>query len=151
MTGFRCRVGFLLAHQISSALGSFSHRRLHRLHCAFDLYQQQGLIDQQIRNASQIVNTQASQVKDLAGHHTARATETVKAYAGDYSAKAQNYIGSARGRSSSPEVNTGSTSTSGSGVNHPLKSEPGFLRLRTTRPTFRMRLSRADSWRNVSR
>ncbi|KAI9875984.1 MAG: hypothetical protein M1830_007609 [Pleopsidium flavum] len=84
------------------------------------------LIDQQMRNASQIVNSQASQVKDLAGHHTARATETVKAYAGDYSAKAQNYIGSARGRSTSPEVNTGSTSTSGSGANHPVKSEPGF-------------------------
>lgn len=83
------------------------------------------LIDQQVQHLSQIINSQASQVKDLAGHHTARATETVKAYAGDYSAKAQNYIGSARGRSTSPEVKTSSTSKTGSGVNNPVKSEPG--------------------------
>ena len=77
------------------------------------------VIDQQLANASNIVNSQASQVKDLAGHHTARATETVKAYAGDYSAKAQGYIGNARGRSNSPEV------ASKSSANAPLKSGPG--------------------------
>jgi len=77
------------------------------------------LIDEHMANASNIVNSQASQVKDLAGHHTARASETVKAYAGDYSAKAQNYIGNARGRSTSPEVNSSKPS------NAPMKSEPG--------------------------
>ncbi|MCJ1483095.1 hypothetical protein MMC06_003261 [Schaereria dolodes] len=77
------------------------------------------LIDHHIENATNVVNSQASQVKELAGHHTARATETVKAYAGDYSAKAQEYIGSARGRSSSPEVSGKSS------ANTPLKSEPG--------------------------
>lgn len=54
------------------------------------------LIDQQLRNLSNIINRQAHQVKGLAEHHTARATETVKAYAGDYSAKAQNYMGKAK-------------------------------------------------------
>ena len=78
------------------------------------------LIDEHISKASDIVNTQANQVKDLAGHHTARAQETVKAYAGDYSAKAQNYIGNTRGRSTSPEV-----ANSKSMANAPLKSEPG--------------------------
>ncbi|KAI9811085.1 MAG: hypothetical protein M1827_005667 [Pycnora praestabilis] len=72
------------------------------------------VIDNQLQKASEIANSQANQVKDLAGHHTARATETVKAYAGDYSAKAQNYMGSSRGRQVSP------TFTS----NQPTKSTP---------------------------
>ncbi|KAL9125661.1 MAG: hypothetical protein Q9217_005170 [Psora testacea] len=63
-----------------------------------------GLIDAQLAHAQDLVNTQATQVKDLAGHHTARASETVKQYAGGYSAKAQGYIGSARQRSNSPEM-----------------------------------------------
>ncbi len=66
------------------------------------------MIDQNINKASQIINSQASQVKEISIHHAERATSTVKAYAGDYSAKAQNYIGGARGRSNSPEVNTSS-------------------------------------------
>lgn len=75
------------------------------------------IIDQQINNITQIINSQANQVKEIAGHHAERATSTVKAYAGDYSAKAQNYIGNARGRSNSPEVNTSSS--------QPNKSGPG--------------------------
>ena len=78
------------------------------------------LIDEQLSNASDIVNTQANQVKDLAGHHTARAQETVKAYAGDYSAKAQSYIGNPRGRSTSSEL-----PDSKSAANAPMMSEPG--------------------------
>ena len=78
------------------------------------------LIDEHLKNASEVVNNQANQVKDLAGHHTARAQETVKAYAGDYSSKAQNYIGSARGRSNSPEVTSSKPM-----ANAPVKSEPG--------------------------
>ena len=76
------------------------------------------IIDQQLENASQVVNSQASQVRDIAGHHAGRASSTVKAYAGDYTSKAQNYIGSARGRSNSPEVSYSSSSP-------PIKSEPG--------------------------
>ena len=74
------------------------------------------IIDQQINNITEVINSQATQVKEIAGHHAERATSTVKAYAGDYSAKAQNYIGNARGRSNSPEVNTSS---------QPIKSGPG--------------------------
>ena len=66
--------------------------------------QNKELIDTHVANAQDIANTQAQQVKQLAGHHTARASETVKQYAGDYSSKAQGYIGSARGRSQSPEM-----------------------------------------------
>lgn len=75
------------------------------------------VIDQQLENVTQIVNSQAHQVRDLAGHHAERASSTVKAYAGDYSAKAQNYIGSARGRPTSPEVSNSS--------NAPITSGPG--------------------------
>lgn len=75
------------------------------------------IIDQQIENITHVINAQATQVKEIAGHHAERASSTVKAYAGDYSAKAQNYIGNARGRSISPEVNTSSSP--------PTKNEPG--------------------------
>ena len=80
----------------------------------------QELIDHHLRNASETVNSQTNQIKELAGQHTARASETVKAYAGDYTAKAQEYIGNARGRSTSPEVSSQKPST-----NAPVKSEPG--------------------------
>ena len=78
------------------------------------------LIDHHVKNASEVANAQANQLKDLAGHHTARAHETVKSYAGDYSAKAQEYMGSARGRSTSPEVNSSKPISDA-----PIKSEPG--------------------------
>ena len=78
------------------------------------------LIDHHVQNASEMANSQANQLKDLAGHHTSRAHETVKSYAGDYTAKAQEYLGNARGRSTSPEV-ASSKPTS----NPPIKSEPG--------------------------
>lgn len=74
------------------------------------------LIDQQLDNAYHIINSQAVQVRDLAAHHTSRATSTAKAYAGDYTSKAQEYIGSARGRSKSPELIKSSPQ---------IKSEPG--------------------------
>lgn len=78
------------------------------------------LIDHHVKNASDVANAQANQLKDLAGHHTARAHETVKSYAGDYSAKAQEYMGNARGRSTSPEVNSSKPTSDA-----PVKSEPG--------------------------
>ena len=78
------------------------------------------LIDHHVQNASEVANSQANQLKDLAGHHTSRAHETVKSYAGDYTAKAQEYIGNARGRSTSPEV-----AISKPTFNTPIKSEPG--------------------------
>jgi hypothetical protein len=62
----------------------------------------QELIDQQIEKISKIANQQANQVRSVASQHAARATETTKAYVGDYSAKAQEMIGSVRQRSVSP-------------------------------------------------
>jgi len=60
------------------------------------------LIDHHVTNVSNIVNQQTEQVKQLASHHASRATDATKQYVGDYSAKAQEYIGNARGRSTSP-------------------------------------------------
>jgi DNA repair photolyase len=60
------------------------------------------VIDQYLAQAADIANQQSEQVKQLAGHHVARATETTKQYVGDYSHKAQEMIQSARGRSVSP-------------------------------------------------
>jgi hypothetical protein len=62
----------------------------------------QEIIDEQIENAQQMINSQATHVKDLAGQQTAQATVLMKQYVGDYSAKAQEYIG--RSRSASPEL-----------------------------------------------
>ena len=82
------------------------------------------IIDTHLANAQDVVNTQANQVKDLAGHHTARASSTVKQYAGDYSAKAQEYIGSARGNSNSPEIAKASPAYSSQDFPHAPKQEP---------------------------
>ena len=75
-------------------------------------------IDAHLENASNVVNSQAAQVKDLTAHHVGRYSETAKQYAGDYTAKAQSYIGG-RGRSASPETSTGLP------TNSPTKSGPG--------------------------
>ena len=54
------------------------------------------MIDAQIHSATDIINKQTHQIREVAGHHTARASETVKSYAGDYTAKAQEMLSSAR-------------------------------------------------------
>jgi len=64
------------------------------------------LIDSYIRNASDVVNQQTEQVKQIASHHATRATDVTKQYVGEYSAKAQEMIGSARSRSTSPVATT---------------------------------------------
>jgi hypothetical protein len=63
----------------------------------------QELIDHHVKNASNVINQQTEQVKQLASHHATRATETTKQYVGEYSAKAQEMIGS-RSRSVSPTI-----------------------------------------------
>lgn len=65
----------------------------------------QELIDHHLKQASDIVNAQATQLQELASKHTAQATEITKQYVGDYTAKAQQML---RGRSASPEVGRGS-------------------------------------------
>jgi hypothetical protein len=64
----------------------------------------QELIDSQVKNVSHIVSQQTEQVKALASQHAATVTESTKSIVGDYSAKAQEMIGNARGRSASPTL-----------------------------------------------
>lgn len=61
------------------------------------------LIDHNLTNISEVVNKQTEQVKQIASHHAARATDVTKQYVGDYSTKAQELIG-ARARSVSPNT-----------------------------------------------
>lgn len=82
------------------------------------------LIDEHLKNASDAMNKQTNQVRDLAGHHTARASETVKAYAGDYTSKAQEYISNTRSTSSKPMANTPAKSEPGSGPNYSSSDFP---------------------------
>ena len=70
------------------------------------------LIDGQLEHAGNLASEQSKQFKDLAGHHVSRATESAKTYTSEYTSKASEYIGSARGRSTSPEL---SKSTSAPG------------------------------------
>ncbi|KAJ5918044.1 hypothetical protein N7454_010419 [Penicillium verhagenii] len=70
------------------------------------------IIDEQIQNIQDIVNAQTNQLKDLAGERTSHATGLMKQYVGDYSHKAQEYIGR---RSVSPEMTK---------VTTPVKTEP---------------------------
>jgi hypothetical protein len=60
--------------------------------------QNQEFIDAHINRAGEVINAQASQVRDLAAQHTNQAGETIRTYAGEYTQKAQEYIGQARGR-----------------------------------------------------
>jgi hypothetical protein len=59
----------------------------------------QELIDHHVRNASNIVNQQTEQVKQLASHHASVAAKTTQQYASDYTAKAQEMVGVKRSTS----------------------------------------------------
>jgi hypothetical protein len=61
----------------------------------------QEFIDHHIRNATNVVNAQTAQLRDVASKHTAQATDITRQYLGDYTAKAQQAL---RGKSASPEV-----------------------------------------------
>jgi hypothetical protein len=66
------------------------------------------VIDAHLKNAGDMVNQQATQIKDLAAQHTKGATETISTYAGEYTKKAQDLVGQSRQKI--PEV----TGTNGS-------------------------------------
>lgn len=70
------------------------------------------IIDEQINNVQAIISSQTDQLKDIAGERTSHATGLVKQYVGEYSSKAQEYIGR---RSASPEMTK---------VPTPVKTEP---------------------------
>lgn len=58
------------------------------------------MIDGHLNHAHGVISAQATQVRDLAGQHTGRATDSLKQYAGDYSAKAQSLLNNRGGMSS---------------------------------------------------
>lgn len=58
----------------------------------------QELIDHHLKNAQDVINAQTTQLKSLAGTHTAHATEVTKQFMGDYTSKAQEML---RGRQAS--------------------------------------------------
>lgn len=53
-------------------------------------------IDGQLEHASDVITAQTHQIKDIAGERTSKGFESVKQYTGDYAAKAQGLMGSAR-------------------------------------------------------
>lgn len=55
-------------------------------------------IDGQLNHAGNMINQQATQVRGLAVQSTNQASETLRTYAGEYSNKAQELIGNARGK-----------------------------------------------------
>jgi len=78
--------------------------------------QNKELIDSQVNQASKIVNAQTQQVRELAATHAGNATESLKGYTSDLSAKAQEAIGSAR-RSISPAAQKTSATMSNTAAN----------------------------------
>lgn len=56
----------------------------------------QAVIDEQIANASDILNKQATQVRDLASQHTSKAMEASQSALKDASAKASEMMGNAK-------------------------------------------------------
>lgn len=66
----------------------------------------QEIIDHHIGNATDLLNSQANQVRDLAGQHTSKATETLRTYTSEYTAKAQEMLGNSK-RQATPATNAG--------------------------------------------
>jgi hypothetical protein len=64
----------------------------------------QEFIDHHLASATKVINDQTVQVKSLVGQHVGHVAESTKGLVGDYSAKAQEMIGQARGRSVSPSL-----------------------------------------------
>ncbi|KAI0022528.1 Reticulon-domain-containing protein [Xylariomycetidae sp. FL0641] len=60
----------------------------------------QELIDNYLKQASDIINSQTEQLRSVASKHTSQATEMTKQYMGDYTTKAQQML---RGQSASPQ------------------------------------------------
>ncbi|KAF7714542.1 Uncharacterized protein PECH_006085 [Penicillium ucsense] len=80
------------------------------------------IIDEQLTNIHQIVSSQTTQLKDLAGERTSHATGVMKQYVDEYSHKAQEMIGR---RSASPEMTKAPAPSKTQPAAEPaIKSEP---------------------------
>ncbi|KAF2233081.1 hypothetical protein EV356DRAFT_214286 [Viridothelium virens] len=64
----------------------------------------QEFIDHHLDNAQSVVSQQTNQIRDLAAHHTGRATESVVQATKDYTAKAQEMIGGQKSSAPASEV-----------------------------------------------
>jgi hypothetical protein len=84
------------------------------------------LIDHHLANVSNAVNEQTEQVRQIASHHAARATDATKQYVGDYSAKAQELLGNARGRSVSPTTTKKETAPAYKSEDFPAAPKDAF-------------------------
>ncbi|KAI1119441.1 Reticulon-domain-containing protein [Nemania sp. NC0429] len=69
------------------------------------------LIDEYLKQGSELVSSQTEQLRQVAGEHTSHATEIAKQYVGDYTTKAQSLLH--RGGSTSPEPTSKSGPQSG--------------------------------------
>ena len=58
--------------------------------------QNKEFIDEHITHAHHVISEQAAQVADLTAQHTSKGLESMKAYTGDYAAKASEMVGTAR-------------------------------------------------------
>ena len=84
--------------------------------------QNKELIDANLQNAGNVINKQAVQVRELAAQKTGRASETMKTYAGEYSHKAQEAIGTAKSKAAASR--TGSANYSKNDFPNAPKDEP---------------------------
>jgi len=83
--------------------------------------QNREVIDQQVEQVTHIVNTQASQLKDITSHHANQAYATAKTYTDEYTNKAQEYMGrrqstahgTTNGSSTGPSAAQGTSGTTG--------------------------------------
>ena len=66
--------------------------------------QNRELIDHHVNNAGNVINDQATQVRDLAGQHAGRAGEVAKSTMNQYTAKAQEMMGQAKNKASSSDA-----------------------------------------------
>jgi len=95
--------------------------------------QNQEMIDNQVENVTHIVETQASQLRDVTVKQTNSAMSTAKAYADEYTQKAQEYMG--RRQSTVPTSGSGSSTGSSTGIStqsssttaHTSAAEPAYL------------------------
>lgn len=60
------------------------------------------LIDGQVEHMTDVVSSQAHQLRDITVHHASAASETVKSYAEEYTHKAQEYMGQKKTSSDFP-------------------------------------------------
>jgi len=93
----------------------------------------QELIDQHVKHAAEIVNSQTEQLRTVASKHTSQGVEITKQYVGEATAKAQQIIGA---RSSSPETAAKSSTASAKFPDAPQNGINEFPTAPKTEPSF---------------